>query len=96
LFPTITESRLKVRHYLTVSPNRILRFDARAIYSALDVRRRERQLTWAQVAKEIGGFTTVNTLTHLAKGGRVGFPHVMRVFRWLGRPAASFTRITFR
>ena len=79
-----------------VSPNRVLRFDAKAIYSALDVRRRERQLTWPQVAKEVGGFTTVNTLTHLAKGGRVGFPHVMRVFRWLGRPAASFTRITFR
>jgi hypothetical protein len=43
-----------------------------------------------------GGFTTVNTLTQLAKGGRVGFPHVMRFFRWLGRPAGSFTRITFR
>jgi hypothetical protein len=80
----------------SVSPNRVLRFDARAIHSALDVRRRERELTWAQVATEIGGFTTVNTLTHLAKGGRVGFPHVMRVFRWLGRPAAGFTRITFR
>jgi hypothetical protein len=80
----------------TVSLNRVLRFDAKAIYSALDVRHRERDLTWAQVATEIGGFTTVNTLRHLAKGGRVGFPHVMRFFRWLGRPAASFIRITFR
>jgi hypothetical protein len=25
--------------------------------------------------------------------GRTGFPHVMRILRWLGQPAVAFTRI---
>jgi hypothetical protein len=76
-----------------VPPDRILRFDARKMYSALDAQRVERGLTWKQVADEIGGFSAA-MLTRLSQGGRVGFPHVMRITRWLGRPAASFTRIS--
>jgi hypothetical protein len=74
-----------------VGPGRILRFDAPAIHAALDARRTERATTWTRIAAEIGQ-TPASSLTRLAKGGRVGFPHVMRVFAWLGRPAASFTR----
>jgi hypothetical protein len=73
-----------------VETGRILRFDARALHAALDARRRELGFTWAQVAGEIGGLPAAN-LTRLARGGRVGFPHVMRVLAWLGRPAAEFT-----
>ena len=76
-------------------PDRIVRFDARKMYSELDSRRAERGLTWKQVAKEIGGFSAA-MLTRLSQGGRVGFPHVMRITRWLGRPAAAFTRISER
>ncbi len=74
-----------------VGREEILRFDAAALYAALDAQRLERALTWKQVASEIGGISAA-TLTQLAKGGRTGFPHVMRMTRWLGRPAAHFTR----
>jgi hypothetical protein len=74
-----------------VDARHILRFDAKAIHAALDAQRSERGMTWAQVADEIGGVQPAG-LTRLAAGGRVAFPHVMRVFRWLDRPAASFTR----
>ncbi len=74
-----------------VGPDRILRFDAAAIHAALDARCIERGATWARIAAEIGGIAA-SGLTRLAKGGRVGFPDVMRICAWLGRPAASFTR----
>jgi hypothetical protein len=71
---------------------RILRWNTRALFMALDTERRERRMTWAQVAREIGGFTP-GMLTNLSKGGRIGFPRVMRLVRWLGRPAAAFTHM---
>lgn len=71
----------------------ILRFDCRAIYLALDAQRRERGLTWREAAREMG-VPNPAALTHLSKGGRTGFPQVMRILRWLRRPAVSFTRIS--
>jgi hypothetical protein len=70
----------------------ILRWDSIALFNALDAQRRERSLTWAEVARQIGGFTP-GTLTNLSKGGRIGFPRVMRLVVWLGKPASTFTRI---
>ena len=75
-----------------VTDAQVLRWDTRALFHALDAQRRERQLTWAEVAREIGGFTP-GMLTGLSKGGRVGFPPVMRLVRWLDRPAVTLTRI---
>jgi transcriptional regulator with GAF, ATPase, and Fis domain len=75
-----------------VSPHQVLRFDTRKLHAALDEQRRARNMTWAQVARELG--LGVSSLTHLSKGGRTGFPHVMRIVRWLKRPAAEFTRIS--
>jgi hypothetical protein len=77
-----------------VPPGKILRFDTRKIHAALDARRIERKMTWAQVAKEAG--TGASTLMYLSKGTRVAFPGVMRIFRWLDRPAAGFTRASDR
>jgi hypothetical protein len=74
-----------------VGRSQVLRFDTKAIYTALDEQRLQRTLTWHQVANEIGGLSAVN-LTRLARGGRIGFPWVVRVVSWLGRTAASFTR----
>ena len=74
-------------------PGRILRWDAKALYSALNARRQAGGMTWGMVAQEVGGFTP-GMLTRLAKGGRVGFPGVMRIVRWLERPAAAFTRVS--
>ena len=74
-----------------VPPNKVLRFDTKKLYSALNARRIEREMTWLQVAGEIGVATS--TLTYLARGTRAGFPPVMRIVRWLDRAAADFTRL---
>jgi hypothetical protein len=76
-----------------VDPSRILRFDSQAIHAALDAQRNERKLTWRQVEAEIRGVAPAS-LTRLSQGGRVGFPEIMRVIRWVGQPAARFTRQT--
>lgn len=73
-----------------VAPGHVLRFDTRKLHVALEAQRMERKLRWAQVAMEVG--VGISTLSHLAKGGRTAFPQVMRIVRWLGRPAAHFTR----
>jgi hypothetical protein len=70
--------------------DRRLRWDVPALHAALDQTRRERALTWKQVADEIGGFTPA-MLTGLARGRHVVFPRVMRLVAWLDRSAASFT-----
>ena len=71
-----------------IPSGKVLRFDTSRIYAALDSRRLERKMTWAQVAEEVG--LGVSTLTHLAKGGRTSFPGVMRVMQWLGEQSACF------
>ena len=77
-----------------VPANKILRFDTRRLHAALDAQRMERDMTWTQVAAGLG--LGVSTLTYLAKGKRVGFPNVMRMVTWLGRPASDFTRASDR
>jgi hypothetical protein len=74
-----------------VGPERILRFDTKAIHAALDEARRARGCTWRQVASELRGFKE-GMLTNLASGPAVGFPRVMRITQWLGQPAAVFVR----
>ena len=73
-------------------PGRVLRFDTRALHGALDAQRRVRGLTWAQVAAELPGFTP-SMLTNLATGPLIGFPRVMLLTQWVGRPAADFVRV---
>ncbi|GGA63233.1 hypothetical protein GCM10011507_13600 [Edaphobacter acidisoli] len=72
-------------------PREILRFDTGALHAALDRRRRERAMTWRQVAEELPGFTAT-MLTNLAGGPLIGFPRVMTLTQWLGLPAAKFVR----
>lgn len=78
----------------SVPAGRVLRFETKKLHVALDAQRIERKTTWTQVAKEIG--VGVSSLTHLARGGRTAFPQVMRIVRWLGRPAAHFTHASPR
>jgi hypothetical protein len=66
--------------------------DTRAIYLAMNDRRAARELTWRDVADELGPGFTPGMLTRLADGTGIGFPRVMRIFQWLERPAAEFTR----
>jgi len=74
-----------------LTPGQVLRFDGQAIYAALESQRAARRMTWQQVAHAIGGVSAAS-LRRLETGGRVAFPAVMRVVRWLGRPASKFMR----
>jgi hypothetical protein len=87
-FPEADAERYWLRE---VGKEQILRWDTRALHSALDAKRQARGMTWKDVAREVGGFTP-GILTNLANEGRIGFPSVMRIVGWLGQPAATFTR----
>ena len=69
--------------------NRRLRWDLRALYDALDSRRRERQLTWAELAgqlrcgaNQLTGIKTVRFAIRMTLA--------MRIVQWLERPASAF------
>jgi len=74
-----------------VTEEQVLRWDTKALHSALNAERQARGMAWKDVAQELRGFTPA-MLTNLSKAGRIGFPGVMRLVRWLGQPAAAFTR----
>jgi hypothetical protein len=64
--------------------------DTRAIYLAMNDKRAKQHLTWRDVAGELGPGFNPGMLTRLADGTHIGFPRVMRIFQWLGRPVAEF------
>ena len=70
-----------------------LRFDPKAIYAAVAHERVMQRMTWQEVAQAIGNVSPAK-LQRLEAGGRVGFPSVMRVLHWLGRPASTFMQRT--
>src|SRR5262245_6656947 len=76
-----------------VAGSKILRFDVSSIYEKLDNLRAARGLTWAQAAAEIGGLYNAETLRSMNRRQRTGFPHVMRLARWLHCPAVALTRV---
>jgi len=90
--PDIAEADSKQFRLPDLTRGQILRWDTQALFLALNAGRLERQLAWRDVAREVRGFTP-GMLTNLSRGGRIGFPRVMRLVRWLGRPAVTFTRI---
>lgn len=69
-----------------ISPGR---FNAAALYAALDAQRRARGMSWSQVAAEIG--VSASTLTRTKLGGRMEADGMLAMVRWLGRTAESFT-----
>jgi hypothetical protein len=90
--PGFPDAHAEYRRLHSPGEGRILRWDAAAIHSALDAGRSATGMTWQDIGREIGGFTPT-MLMNLATGGRVSFPGVMRIVRWLGQPAATFTRV---
>src|SRR5262245_54963476 len=71
-------------------------FDLRALYDAIDERRRERQLSWAAVAGEVNRHRTTrraiasSTITSL-KDKPVGEGDgILQMLLWLGRSPESF------
>jgi hypothetical protein len=90
--PDIVDADDERFHLPALTKGQILRWDTRAMFDALNAERERRQLTWSDAARDIGGFTP-NMLTNLSNGGRIGFPRVMRIVRWLDRPAVTLTRV---
>lgn len=66
----------------------MVRFDAKALYEALDKQRSERGLTWAQVAAQIG--VSAATITRTRLGGRMEVDGMLTMVRWLGVPVETF------
>jgi hypothetical protein len=69
-------------------PDRRLRWDLGQVHSALDERRRQRQLTWTQLAETLD--CTPNRLTNLRTARLADMDLALRVTQWLGQPAARF------
>jgi len=69
-------------------PGSRLRWDLNQLHTALDGRRRQRGLTWARLAQELG--CTPGRLTNLRTAREADLELTMRVTQWLGRPAADF------
>ena len=71
-------------------------FDLRALYDALDERRRERQISWAVVASEVNRFRTrrrpiaASTITSLQTKPRGQGDGILQMLLWLGRTPESF------
>jgi hypothetical protein len=65
-----------------------LRWDLHQLHSALDEQRRDRGLTWADLARELG--CTPSRLTNLRTARLADLDLALRITQWLGRPAAAF------
>jgi transcriptional regulator with XRE-family HTH domain len=68
----------------------MVRFDAKALYEALDECRRARGMTWAKVAAEIG--VSATTIARTETGGRMEVDGMLAMVRWLGVPVETFIR----
>ncbi len=69
--------------------DRRLRWNLSALYVALDVRRRERGLTWIALARELrcgpSQLTGIKTARYV-----IGIRLAMRIVQWLEQPASAF------
>lgn len=68
----------------------MIRFDAKALYVALDEQRRAREMSWEQVAAAIG--VSAATITRTRIGGRLEVDGMLAMVSWLGVRVETFTR----
>jgi transcriptional regulator with XRE-family HTH domain len=66
------------------------RFNTKALFDAMDQQRRERGITWQQVARETG--VSPGTLTRTKLGGRMEVDGMLSMVRWLNRTVESFVQ----
>jgi hypothetical protein len=71
-----------------VGPEVRLRWDLPRLYSAVDIQRRESNLTWVALAAQLG--CTPSRLTNLRTARMADMDLTMRLTQWLGLPAAEF------
>jgi hypothetical protein len=65
-----------------------LRWNLNELHGVLNEQRRESDLTWAELAHELG--CTPSRLTNLRNARLADMDLVMRITQWLGEPAAAF------
>ncbi len=68
------------------------RFDAAALYEAVDTERQSRGMTWSQLSAEIG--VSASTIKRTRLGGRMEVDGMLNIVGWLGRPVEDFVRET--
>jgi transcriptional regulator with XRE-family HTH domain len=66
------------------------RFDARALFRALDRQRAEQGLSWQDVARATG--VSVATITRTRQGGRMELDGMLAPVSWLDRSVEDFVR----
>ena len=66
------------------------RFDSKALYQALDEKRKSCDLSWPEVATQVG--VSVSTLTRTQRGGRMEVDGMLAMVAWLGVPVENFVR----
>jgi hypothetical protein len=72
-----------------VGPDRRLRWSLKKLHGELDAQRRERGLTWNELAAELR--CTPSQLTGIRTARfAIGMRLAMRITRWLRRPASDF------
>jgi hypothetical protein len=65
-----------------------LRWNLNELHAALNEQRRQRDLTWAELARELD--CTPSRLTNLRTARLADMGLTMRITQWVGRPAAAF------
>jgi len=68
------------------------RFDAKALYRAMDAQRQARGQTWQDVARAIG--VSASTIARTRSGGRLEVDGMLAMVTWLGVPVETFVRET--
>jgi hypothetical protein len=72
-----------------VGPDRRLRWNLKKLYEAMNEQRRERGLTWKELAEILRCTSSQLTGLRTAKFA-TGMRLAMRITQWLGRPASDF------
>ena len=80
------------RYRLPPAKGKVLRFDTLKLHAALEAARSGQELSWDEVARRIPGAGGAALRALGARQGRVAFPLVGRIARWLDQPVASFVR----
>ncbi len=68
----------------------VAHLDVGALYAALDLNRKSKELSWRDLAKEAG--VSPSTLTRMAQGKRPDVDGFAALIAWLGVPADQFLR----
>ena len=66
------------------------RFDSKALYAALDARRKSRGISWREVADEMG--VSAATISRTREGGRMEVDGMLAMVAWLDFPVERFVR----